>query len=76
MREPANKYKVQKKIWSKWSPEAKKLFNELYSAGRQEVFAAGMKYPIVEKNWDVIRWNFAWMAASMASFPQHKIEAL
>jgi hypothetical protein len=68
MREPANRHKVPKKVWNKWTPEARKLFNELYSMGADQAIWIHPEMEEVSKRcWDTVRWNFAWMAADMTT---------
>lgn len=61
-----NKFKVQERVWRKWTPEAQKLFNELYSSMKDQSIYVSPKMAMWV-DWDVTRWNAAWMAASIAS---------
>jgi hypothetical protein len=66
-----NRYRVQKDQWSKWTDEARELFNDLYGttfAGKGGPSIMGFVDDAPDqKRWDVIRWNNAWLAASNLS---------
>jgi hypothetical protein len=64
-----NAYNVPQKAWRSWTPQARQLFNEVYSSMRrnQELF----KHPKAEKDsrehWKTVCWNAAWTAAHAVS---------
>ena len=63
-----NKYKVPKKIWNRWTPEARRLFNELYAVtAQQKAFSHPKAVRLPKAQWQTIQWNTAWMAADMLS---------
>lgn len=63
-----NKYHVPKKQWSKWSPGARAVFNNMYMNMRRNQL--GFVHPEAEvqplKQWETTAWNAAWIAASAA----------
>lgn len=62
-----NKYKVPKRVWSKWSNHAKGVFNITYHSLRsQNIMTAPHALPMPAKHWNTIRWNAAWLAACAA----------
>ena len=60
-----NKYKVPKKAWTKWSPQARAIFNYMYASIilSQNVIAPRSIQKIPHKGWQVVCWNMAWLAA-------------
>ncbi len=65
---PANRYKVQKKTWRKWTVDGQRIFNEMYSLFKRQ---SHVNHPdaakIPAEHWETTRWNAAWSAADMAS---------
>lgn len=62
----ANKFKVPKKQWAKWSNQARSTFNKMYDAMRpnmQWVFSHPDMLPLPKEHWGTLRWNAAWEAA-------------
>jgi hypothetical protein len=61
----ANLYHVPLKKWNKWPPNAREIFNYLYSLMRanQKHFAHTDAPPVTRPHWDVTAWNTAWAAA-------------
>jgi phage tail sheath protein FI len=62
----ANKHKVQRATWRKWSEQARRTFNGLYDAlpaRRQWIVVSPDTPAIPQKQWQVLRWNVAWVAA-------------
>ena len=62
-----NRYKVPKHQWKKWSEQARNVFNTLYGTAisQQSIYnAAPGATPVPRKEWGVIAWNMAWIAAS------------
>lgn len=63
-----NCYKVPKKTWKRWRPEAREAFNEMYATIRFPADFSHPKAPKIKKpHWAVLRWNMAWMAAEAAN---------
>lgn len=63
-----NRFKVPKKIWSKWTEPARKLFNELHlSMADQRIYTHPKAPQLPPKQWKTTAWNAAWMAASLVS---------
>ncbi len=66
----ANKFKVPKKQWDKWSNQARSVFNKLYDAMRptmQWVFSHPEMLPLPKEHWGTLRWNAAWEAACIVN---------
>lgn len=60
----ANKYRVPKKQWAKWSVAAKRVYNEVYECLRdQRVIAHPATPHIKRQEWRTIQFNAAWLAA-------------
>lgn len=65
-----NRFKVPKKMWSKWSAHAQQTFNAMYISLRpsmQWAFLHPQTTPLPQKEWKVIRWNAAVTAACVAN---------
>lgn len=64
-RDAANKHRVPKKQWRKWSLLARKVFNELYSAMvlNKELFLHPHQKKLTNRMWKTTAWNAAWIAA-------------
>lgn len=63
-----NRYKVPKKIWSKWTEPARRLFNELHkSMADQQIYTHPKAPQLPRDQWKTTAWNAAWMAADMLS---------
>lgn len=60
-----NTHKVPLRQWRKWSEHAKRVFNTLFSTveGNQGIVTHPQAKLIPEKEWCVIAWNVAWLAA-------------
>lgn len=63
-----NKHKVDKKVWSSWSDQAKNAFNYCYEwfLGNQSKMAHPKAEAIKKEHWETIAWNAAWIAANDA----------
>lgn len=75
----ANRFKVPKKQWDRWSVAAQKMFNHLFQSmrpSRQFVFMHPQALPIDRKHWDTIRWNAAWEAACAIDGDSHVAKML
>lgn len=62
-----NTYKVCRKQWKKWSPNARDMFEDLYTTmlANQDLYRHP-KGPIMhEEHWKTTCWNAAWTAADM-----------
>lgn len=61
----ANKYKVNKRRWKKWSPLARKVFNETYFLMKRnrDVFLHPKAVAPSQAHWKTTAWNAAWIAA-------------
>ena len=49
--------------WTKWSPEARAVFLEVYQLHRSQDLINPMAIRLPPPDWHTIAWNFAWMAA-------------
>jgi hypothetical protein len=68
-----NRFKVSKDQWRKWTPDAQRVFNEVYYVMRENprLFA----HPSMElvytnmskRDWSTTCWNAAWTAADAAT---------
>lgn len=60
-----NTHKVPKKQWRRWSEDARRVFNSVYSAMvENKQFFAHPDAPVVaDQHWDTTAWNAAWHAA-------------
>ena len=62
----ANKNKVPKKQWDKWSRQAQKVFNLVYRSMRpsnQHVYHHPEAPMLAARHWQTVRWNASWIAA-------------
>jgi hypothetical protein len=61
----ANRYKVQAKVWAKWSKAARAVFNEVYRSMRssQWAYLHPQDEPKKRSFWRTTAWNAAWVAA-------------
>jgi hypothetical protein len=63
----ANRHRVPKKAWRRWSEGARHVFNELYAQMRERPDAfqapAVERMKIAPRSWSVTAWNAAWIAA-------------
>jgi hypothetical protein len=63
----ANKYKVPKRAWGRWSNHAKGVFNRVFHTMRnQDLLIHPKSAPMKRKHWDTVRFNAAWHAACAA----------
>ena len=70
----ANRHRVAKSMWSKWTEDARILFNAIYEAmGDQMLFAHPEAPQLSGKHWDTTRWNAAWWAAAELSAMQKSV---
>lgn len=73
----ANRHRVRKDVWQKWSDHARRVFNLTYETlnGNQLV----MTHPHAEKiphyQWQTICWNAAWIAANAVDGFKTKVAA-
>lgn len=60
-----NRYKVQKRMWRKWSQAARKVFNDTHfqMINSQWIFTHPQADKISREHWKTIAWNAAWTAA-------------
>ena len=66
----ANKHRVAKKEWRKWSEHARRVFNDLYGElppKSQWKVVSPYATLVPETHWQVLRWNVAWLAAEAAN---------
>ena len=65
----ANRYKVPKKQWGRWSKFQRSMFNRVHSAmiHNSALFRHPEAEPIPASHWKTTAWNAAWEAASAAS---------
>lgn len=61
----ANLYHVPAKQWRKWTPQARQVFNEVYSQmiGNQDFFIHPKAVPASKSQWSTTCWNASWAAA-------------
>ena len=61
----ANLYHVPLRQWRKWAPQARQVFNELYSSmiGNQEIFLHPKTEALSRQKWKTVAWNASWIAA-------------
>lgn len=70
----ANKHKVPKKQWDRWSNPARKMFNHMFLRLRptnQFVFSHPDAPPVLKDHWQTLRWNVAWEAACAVDGESH-----
>ena len=62
-----NRYRVPKKYWTKIGPVGRHVFNDLYGMliSCQDTVTSSQAL-IPKKEWRVIAWNTAWLAAAYA----------
>lgn len=63
----SNRHKVPANQWKRWSNTARRVFNRLYDEMRpsyQRIFTHPKMLLLPREQWQTIRWNAAWMAAS------------
>ena len=62
-----NTYLVCRSQWKKWSPNARKTFESLFSfmLANQDLFKHPEGPIMHEKHWKTTCWNAAWIAADM-----------
>jgi hypothetical protein len=65
----ANLYHVPNRQWMKWSPQARGVFNLMYSTVRsnQGLFIHPKATKHTREQWGTVAWNVAWTAASAAN---------
>jgi hypothetical protein len=61
----SNKHRVPAKMWAKWSPRAREIFNLLYAKmkANQFMFLSPEQPTLPGGAWDTISWNAAVVAA-------------
>jgi hypothetical protein len=66
---PVNRFKVSKKMWSRWTLVGRHVFNKTYETMRdnQDVMKSNKTQGILDPEWDVIAWNAAFTAADVCS---------
>jgi len=65
--EPDNVARVPQKQWRRWSPNARVVFNAVYTATSDQDIIKHPKAPtLADDQWLTIRWNVAWLAADAA----------
>ena len=60
-----NLHKVPMKVWKRWTPRQRKVFNEVYDTMlcNQELFRHPDAAAIPMTQWTTTAWNAAWIAA-------------
>ena len=60
-----NTHKVPLKQWKRWTPAARKVFNETYEtmADNQGLFQHPKTAAVPQAQWTTTAWNAAWIAA-------------
>lgn len=60
-----NTFKVPLKQWRKWTPAARKVFNEVYDTmvNNQGLFQHPKTAAVPQAQWTTTAWNAAWIAA-------------
>lgn len=61
----SNNHKVPLKHWRKWTPQARKVFNETYETmlENQGLFLHPKQATVPQAQWETTAWNAAWTAA-------------
>lgn len=61
----SNIHKVPLKHWRKWTPQARKVFNETYETmlENQGLFLRPKQATVPQAQWKTTAWNAAWTAA-------------
>lgn len=73
-----NRNRVPKKQWTKWSEQARRVFNRVYMFCVENEWA--MRHPKSPKPktefWETTAWNAAWIAADAVddTLPTHIVE--
>lgn len=68
----ANRHKVSKRMWKKWSPEAHRAFNHYFTFFQQRDMLAG-PHAMPKEAMRVIAWNAAFlMACEISSLTKHQ----
>jgi hypothetical protein len=64
----ANLYHVPGKKWREWTPQARGVFNLVYSTMRpnQSLFIHPKAAKHSREHWNTVAWNAAWTAANAA----------
>jgi hypothetical protein len=62
-----NTFKVPLKQWRKWTPAARKVFNETYDTmlNNQGLFQHPKTAAVPQVQWKTTAWNAAWTAADV-----------
>jgi hypothetical protein len=65
MESRSNLYNVPVRVWRKWPPIGRQVFNEVYSAmsKNRELFLHPHAAKISRSLWRTTAWNAAWIAA-------------
>lgn len=70
-KEQRNIHKVNPRVWRRWSPTARLVFNRLYGCLKKN--QANLTHPkgLIMKPpiWETIAWNTAWLAADAVMGP-------
>lgn len=73
MPEIINRHQVSKRLWKRWTPDAKQLFNDLFELMRDQRLFTHPKAEIVkDAHWTTTAWNSAWMAADLLTHEQRR----
>lgn len=61
----SNSHKVPMRHWRKWTPQARKVFNETYETmlENQGLFLHPKQATVPQAQWKTTAWNAAWTAA-------------
>lgn len=71
-----NTFKVPLKQWRKWTPAARKVFNETYETmtDNQGLFQHPKTAAVPQAQWMTTAWNAAWIAADAVVGAQRQEE--
>ena len=71
-----NTHKVPLKQWRKWTPAARKVFNETYDTmvNNQGLFQHPKTAAVPQAQWTTTAWNAAWTAADAVVGAQRQEE--
>jgi hypothetical protein len=60
-----NKNRVPKKQWRRWSPLARRVFNDTYDfvVNNPKLMRHPKQPPVKLEYWETTAWNAAWIAA-------------
>lgn len=72
-----NKYRVNKRVWGRWSKLARTVFNDVYASMRedQERYTHSQAATVTKEHWNATAWNAAWTAAGAVHEMEHVFTA-